>query len=219
MFNILINKFKIICPFYSPCHPVLCIVSSRILIVKRAIFWLFLVELFMRYSLGSQLSSSRYFIRILKLNSVQMLDVINIYLKREKSPQSALETILTIRLIFIGILLTIIWHKYMNHVFLPSHLENRLNVPPQFLASVQQDSSKGKENICSTLEHFASRSPSLIKLLQTKSIQANFGVFTHHYLHKNSVHQNLEITMLCKLKSFSSPFTLEFVYNSHIKPC
>lgn len=37
---------------------------------------------------------------------------------------------------------------------------------------------KGKENICSTLEHFASRSPSLIKLLQTKSIQANWGFHT-----------------------------------------
>lgn len=53
---------------------------------ESAIFWLFLVELFMRYSLRSQLSSSRYFIRILKLNSAQTLDVTNIYLKREKSP-------------------------------------------------------------------------------------------------------------------------------------
>lgn len=60
---------------------------------------------------------------------------------------------------------------------LPSHLENRLNVPPQFLARVQEDSSKGKENICRALELFASISPSLIKLLQTKSIQANFGGF------------------------------------------
>lgn len=44
---------------------------------KRAIFWLFLVELFMGNSLRSQLFSSRCFIRILKLNS----DIItNIYL-------------------------------------------------------------------------------------------------------------------------------------------
>lgn len=151
-------------------------------------------------NLGSQLSSSRCFTGILKLNSDLFT---NIYLKRENSPQSALETILTTRLVFIGILLTLIWHKYVNCMFLPSHLENRLNVPPQFLARVQKDSSKGKENICSTLEHFAS-SPSLIKLLLTKSVQANFEVFTHYHLHKSSIHQNLKFTTLCKLSRFGS---------------
>lgn len=168
MFNIFINKFKEICPFYSPCQPVLYTMSSRILTAKRAIFWLFLVALFTGNNLGSQLSSSRCFIGILKLNS----DIFtNIYLKREKSPQSALETILTTRFIFIGILLAIIWHKYVKSMFLPSHLENRLNVPFQFLARVQEDSSNGKENICSALEHFASISPSLSCYRQNLSKQ------------------------------------------------
>lgn len=62
MFNIFINKFKEICPFYRPCQPVLYTASSRSLMAKRAIFWLFLVELFMGNSLGSQLSSSTYII-------------------------------------------------------------------------------------------------------------------------------------------------------------
>lgn len=77
MFSMFINKFKEIYPFYSPYQSVFHTFSSGILMAKRAIFWLFLVELFMGNSLRSQLFSSRCFIRILKLNS----DIItNIYL-------------------------------------------------------------------------------------------------------------------------------------------
>lgn len=209
MFNIFINKFKEICPFYRPCQPVLYTVSSRSLMAKRAIFWLFLVELFMEVANCLPL----HILLEHKLNS----DIAtNIYLKSEKLPQSALEIILKTRLNFIEVLLTIIGQKYVNCMFLPSHLENRLNVPLQFLAGAQQDSSKGKENICSTLEHFASRSPSLIKLLQTKSIQANFGVFTHHHLQKKAfikfkTHHPMQ-TQSFWIIMISSPFALEFLH-------
>lgn len=66
-------------------------------------------------SLGSQLSSSRYFTGILKLNSDLFT---NIYLKREKSPQSALETILTTKVNFYRDT-SIIWYKYVKCMFLP----------------------------------------------------------------------------------------------------
>lgn len=105
------------------------------------------------------------------------------------------------------------------HVF-ASHLETRLNVLPQFSAGVQEDSSKGKENICNTWLQVQV----WLSCYRQKSIQANFGVFIHHHLHKSSIHQNLKLIILCKLSLFGSLWFLHllpwssYICISHIKP-